>query len=282
MLAKTISPFSLGTLVAAFAAGMAPSLANADSYIRIGASVDGRDRLIIQANTMQWHHFDFAAVGRAGGSNIPTIIEAPGGAGAWLPTWPSAPPDEIRFEAFSSVFYGLSPALPAEPSRWYVTKWFGRGEVRIVEQPSASNAFKLIVEFDDNEPLGGTFYMVDLSPAKQVTIDIRPYSRTNAIDLDPAAVINVAVLSTRGFDATKLVSGSVTFGQMAAPFSRSGAPISRTLTDVNRDGTMDALFSFNLLDTGIHCGDAEAVLTGTTASGEMIEGRDVLRTRGCR
>jgi hypothetical protein len=285
MLAKTIGTVRsvlMRTLVAAFTFGIAPSLAHADSYIRIGASVDGRDRLIIQANTMQWHHFDYAAVGRAGGSNIPTIIEAPGGAGAWLPTWPSPPPAEIRFEAFSSVFHGLSPALPAEPSHWYVTKWFGRGEVRIVEQPSASNAFKLIVEFDDNEPLGGTFYMVELSPAKQVAIDIRPYSRTNVVELDPAGVINVAVLSTKAFDATKLVLGSVTFGQMAAPFSLSGAPISRTLTDVNRDGYMDALFAFNLIDTGIHCGDAEAVLTGTTSSGETIEGRDVLRTRRCQ
>jgi hypothetical protein len=273
------------TVVTALTSGLVPSLGHAGSYIRIGASVDGRDRLIIQGETLQWHHFDFAAVGRAGGGNIPTIIEAPGGAGAWVPTWPLPPPNEIRFEAFSSVFHGLSPALPAEPSHWHATKWFGRGEVRIVEQPSAANTFKLIVEFDDDEPLGGTFYLVDLSPSQQVVVDIKPFSRNNAIDLDPAGVITVAVLSNllpRGFDATQLVPGSVTFGQMAAPFSLSASPISYTLTDVNHDGHKDVVFTFNVSDTGIHCGDAEAVLTGTTVSGVAIEGRDVVRTPRCQ
>src|SRR6185369_6866489 len=124
----------------------------------------------------------------------------------------------------------------------FVTKWFGRGEVRIVEQPSPSNGFKLVVEFNDNEPLGGTFYLVEISPAQPVAIDIRPFSRSNATDLDPTAVINVAVLSNvfpSGFDATTLVPRSVTFGQMGAPFSLSASPTSYRLTDVNHDGHPD-------------------------------------------
>jgi hypothetical protein len=288
MFAQTIArnrSILIATLVATFTACVAPAVVHAAPFIRIGASVDGRDRLIIQGNTLQWHHFDFAAVGRAGGANIPTIIEGPDGAGAWIPTWPSPPPNEIRFEAFSSVFQGLSPALPAEASHWFVTKWFGRGEVRIVEQPSPSNGFKLVVEFNDNEPLGGTFYLVEISPAQPVAIDIRPFSRSNATDLDPTAVINVAVLSNvfpSGFEATTLVPRSVTFGQMGAPFSLSASPTSYRLTDVNHDGHPDMVFSFNVGETGIHCGDAEAVLTGTTASGKEIEGRDVIRTRRCQ
>ena len=32
--------------------------------LEISALIDGRDQLIIQGDTLQWHHFDFAAVGR--------------------------------------------------------------------------------------------------------------------------------------------------------------------------------------------------------------------------
>ena len=40
----------------------------------VSAYIDGRDDLIIQGNTLQWNHFDFAAPGRLDGVNDPTII----------------------------------------------------------------------------------------------------------------------------------------------------------------------------------------------------------------
>ena len=36
--------------------------------LEVQALIDGIDQLIIQGNTLQWHHLDFAAVGRWGGS----------------------------------------------------------------------------------------------------------------------------------------------------------------------------------------------------------------------
>lgn len=289
MFARTIDRTDstlMAMLVVALIAALAPLAAHAAPFIRIVAYVDGRDQLIIQGNTLQWHHFDYAAVGRVDGRNFPTFIERPEGAGpVWYPQWPYPPPDEIRFEAYSSVSRDLTPPLPAEDRQWHVTKRLGRGPVRIVQQPSATNSYELIVEFADNEPLGGTLYLIDLSPAQPVVIDIRPLSRRNAVGLGPNAVISVAVLSNllpAGFDATQLVPSSVNFGQIPAPLMTTASPVSHTLTDVNHDGHLDAVFVFNVSETQIHCGDAEAVLTGMTTSGELIEGRDVVRTRNCQ
>ncbi|WP_143301662.1 hypothetical protein, partial [Candidatus Entotheonella palauensis] len=70
--------------------------------IEVTALIDGRDQLIIEGNTMQWHHFDFAAVGRHQGGNAPTIIAPVSQLGAaWFPEWSEPPPSEVRFEDWS-------------------------------------------------------------------------------------------------------------------------------------------------------------------------------------
>ena len=84
----------------------------------IEARIDGRDFLYVRADTLQWYHQDFAAVGRHEGINEPTIISSwLNGVQqmdhvAWIPDWPEPPPAEIRYPAWSSVFSGLTPSLP--------------------------------------------------------------------------------------------------------------------------------------------------------------------------
>lgn len=132
--------------------------------LNVQAHIDGRDQLIIREDTLQWHHFDFAAVGRHLGANSPTIINGISGAGfEWIPEWPLPPPDEIRFEAFSSVLAGRIDPLPTDGAFWQIEKLFGRGSVSIVEQPTSANGFGLVVEFNDNPQGGSTFYGIQLS-----------------------------------------------------------------------------------------------------------------------
>jgi hypothetical protein len=255
-------------------------------FVQIGAHIDGRDRLIIQGNTLQWHHFDFAAVGRHQGGNSPTIINTGNSYTEWFPEWPEPVPSEIRFEAVSSVFSGLTPPLPARDIRWHVTKLLGRGEVHIIEQPSYTNQFKLIVDFDDS-PIGGSnFYAIRLSFAKRVVMDIQPFTGANEVNPNSAKVIRVAVFSkllSPGFDATRVVPTSVKFGLLGATDQVSGAsPISSELADLNGDGHQDVVFSFRINETGISCGATEAVLSGNTVSGDAIEARDVVRTVHCQ
>ncbi len=121
------------------------SLAASAFTIEIAAFIDGRDQLILQGNTAQWHHFDYAAVGRWGGANYPTIINGV----EWIPTWPQPVPNEIRFEAYSDIFTGVTPALPLAEVPIILTA-SNRGPTTIVEYPTAANGYKLIIEFDDN------------------------------------------------------------------------------------------------------------------------------------
>ena len=58
--------------------------------------------------------------------------------------------------------------------------------------------------------------------------------------------------------------------------------IRHNVKDVNRDGLGDLLLRFNILDTGIACGDDAATLTGQTYEGQPFAGTDTIETVGCK
>jgi hypothetical protein len=128
--------------------------------LEISAYIDGRDQLIIHRDTLQWHHLDYAAVGRWMGANEPTILTTTDNGTPissdlqWVPDWSRPYPDEIRFEDYSSVLTGLSVPLPAMDQTISLTPIQARGSASIVQQPSAANDFTAIIQFDD-DPAGG-------------------------------------------------------------------------------------------------------------------------------
>jgi hypothetical protein len=156
-------------LVAALSAASADTIS-----LDIRAYIDGRDLLVIQGDTMQWHHLDYAAVGRWGKdvedsnewANEPTILSATlNGATVmdqvqWIPDWPGHPwPDEIRDEdSFSAVFSGLTPALPAADMTIDLTPILARSELGIYQYPTAANGYTLILDFNDNDPACADWY----------------------------------------------------------------------------------------------------------------------------
>lgn len=152
----------LSMFLTIFWLSLSPINAHAAAIVlEIEALIDGRDQLIIQGNTLQWHHFDFAAVGRHSGQNLPTVISATQNGVTlmdrveWVPTWSAPPPDRIAREEFSSVFTGLVPALPLEELTVQLIEVQSRNSTSIIELPTASNGFSTVVEFNDN-PLGGS------------------------------------------------------------------------------------------------------------------------------
>lgn len=153
----------------------------------IQAYIDGRDQLLIRSNTLQWFHYDNAVVGRWNGSNEPTIISTIAGAqtimsnAAWVPTWPQPPPAEIRYPTNSSVFTSLIPGLPQVDGLIVsLTPIRVRGAATIVQLPSATNGFALLVEFDDNSAGATDWYRVrlDFSVPGPGTVAINPPSQT--------------------------------------------------------------------------------------------------------
>ena len=104
-----------------------------------------------------------------------------------------------------------------------------------------------------------------------VTIDIKPGSSTNPINLKSNGMIPVAILSSSAFDAKTVDPTSVKFGPGGAGSWGS------TLTDVNGDGILDLLLHFRAQQTGLQAGDTQACLVGQTRDGVPLQGCDSIR-----
>jgi probable HAF family extracellular repeat protein len=115
----------------------------------------------------------------------------------------------------------------------------------------------------------------------RVTIDIRPGSTTNPINLVSKGVVPVAILTTDSFDATTVDPASVCFGDAEDSNQRDCSESHGTghIEDVNGDGRPDLLLHFDTRETGIDAGDTTAALTGKTLSGTSIEGSDTITVR---
>jgi hypothetical protein len=137
--------------------------------LEIRALIDGRDQLIIHNNTLQWHHFENAAVGRHLGVNEPTEISTTLNGSTqldhydWIPDWPAPPPNNIRYEAYSSVFTGLTPAIPRQETTVSLQVIQARSLVQLIQQPSAANNYTTILQFDDRSAAGSEFYQARLT-----------------------------------------------------------------------------------------------------------------------
>ena len=144
----------------------------------VTGNIDTFDFLIIHGSTLQWHHTDTggAAVGRHSGSNLPTVISSTLNGVTrtpvtdWTPTWPNPVPAENRINAFSSVYGGLTPALPAiVPLSVGTSVVSGRGNLEVSQLPDAGNDYTLIVRFGDgfngSADLRGLITVVTPEPA---------------------------------------------------------------------------------------------------------------------
>jgi uncharacterized delta-60 repeat protein len=113
----------------------------------------------------------------------------------------------------------------------------------------------------------------------EVTMDVKPGSAINPINLSANGVIPVAILSTGSFDATTVDPSTVCFGDSDHPDQRDCTAVSGGhITDVNGDGRLDLMLQYEIAQTGIDPGDTTACLTGTTFGGVSVEGCDLIAT----
>lgn len=127
--------------------------------IGVEALIDGRSQLILQADTAQWYHLDFAAPGRHEFQDEPTYLNGV----PWLPMWPDVPDAENReCECYSDTYVGVVPPLPMADYGVQLEVVQARGDVQIVEPPSAANNYRVVIEFNDNPILGSEWYEVNL------------------------------------------------------------------------------------------------------------------------
>ena len=103
----------------------------------------------------------------------------------------------------------------------------------------------------------------------EVSIDIKPGSDPNSINLGPKGVVPVAVLTSPDFDAGTIDPETVLFAD--------ASPEKWSFEDLEGDGDIDMLFHFNTEELNLTESSTEAILTGRTTSGQDITGTDSVR-----
>jgi hypothetical protein len=174
--------------------------------INIRADIDGRSRLIIQDNTVQWQHFDWDAPGRENGTNFPTYINGD----PWFPDWPDIPnPENQDCDGCLSSILTPYPPLPS------MENFIGIEEVgdgcrhncEVVELPTSSNGYKLVIEFDDNPVGGSTWYEID------VLVGVGGQGTTNGL-ANAAASAAVAGTTSAGRQGSDPLAAALALGAM--------------------------------------------------------------------
>lgn len=122
--------------------------------ITIRALIDGTSRLHLQGDTAQWHHIHFQAPGLFDGANEPTTING----FDWYPIFSSP----YCTDCWSSVYSGMSPAMPTADIPYELTIIEGRESATIYELPSAANGYTLVIELNDFDSPGAAWYEVEI------------------------------------------------------------------------------------------------------------------------
>lgn len=112
---------------------------------------------------------------------------------------------------------------------------------------------------------------------REVSIDIKPGSATNSINLSASGVIPVAILSAADFDATSVNPETVRLaGATVKLVGKSGSDLCHA-RDANGDGLVDLVCDVNTAQVMIEEGSSMAVLEAKTFSGLPIRGQDAVR-----
>ena len=121
----------------------------------------------------------------------------------------------------------------------------------------------------DGQDMGRLFAECGCAPpVVEVTIDIKPGSDPNSINLKSKGVVPVAVLTTDDFDASTVDPVTVEFA--------GASPLRWVIEDVDGDGDVDLLFHFKTQDLDLDGDSTEATLTGDTTDGQPIQGTDTV------
>lgn len=110
-----------------------------------------------------------------------------------------------------------------------------------------------------------------------VTIDIKPGSYPNAINLGAQGNVPVAIFSSETFDATQIDPETVTLANARVQMKGKSNKYLATFQDINGDGTPDLLVHIDTQTLQMSSSDEQAVLEGQTFDGKKIRGVDSVK-----
>lgn len=113
-------------------------------------------------------------------------------------------------------------------------------------------------------------------PVLSVTIDVKPGSFPNTVNLGSGGTVPVAIFSSQDFDARNVVPLSIRLASAPVKLRGNGTPMSSS-EDVNSDGLMDLVVHVSTEALQLSDTDTEVVLEGETKEGKRIRGLDTIR-----
>ena len=102
----------------------------------------------------------------------------------------------------------------------------------------------------------------------EASIDIKPPSPANRLNLESKGMVRVAILTTGDLDATEVDPETVLFADTPASKWEE--------KDVDSDGALDLLLSFPIQELNLDFTSEEATLEGFTYGGEAFSGTDLV------
>jgi hypothetical protein len=137
-----------------------------------------------------------------------------------------------------------------------------------------------VAEIDVRNPAGGdmatgTRCTVGVKGPALVTVDIKPGTSVNPINLRSQGVVSVAILGSNLLNVADIDVTTLAFG----PSGATPAPKNRVqLEDVNDDGLADLITHYRTQDLGITPRQGEACVRGMTFGGIPFAGCDAILT----
>lgn len=170
-------------------------------------------------------------------------------------------------EIYDPTFNGWSPVpLMQRTRQWHTATPLSTGDVLIaggIELTGGPHSALHSAEL----------YLV---PPIAVTIDIKPGSSPNSVNLGSHGAVSVAILSTSTFNATTVNPTAVTLEGASVRLKGNGTPLA-SFQDINGDGLLDFLVQVSTDALQLSETDTEAVLEGQTFDGMSIRGVDSVR-----
>jgi cysteine-rich repeat protein len=192
---------------------------------------------------------------------------------------------EMTFYDILAAHY-TRPLPPGEPDpyqgngQWAsITRFFGEGTTWRSDIVTCGNGrIEEGEECDDgNQAVGDG---CDASCRREVS-EVVIGARLGALpEINPRSnsLIALAVLGADDFDPRAVDPSTVRFG----PSGSEAAPLDAAVRDVDGDGRVDLALRFKTRDTGIRCGQTQALLTGRMTDGTRFVGAGILELLGCR
>ncbi len=113
-----------------------------------------------------------------------------------------------------------------------------------------------------------------------VSIDIKPGSDPNSINLGSNGNIPVAIFGTDTFDVTTVDPATIMLADAGVKARGKKGDLMSSFEDVNEDGLLDLLIHIDTQSLVLSDDDVEALLTGETFDGLSISGTDAIRIVG--